>query len=262
MANIYFFSGPCGCGKSTLMKIIVGELEPDAGYVEVGPTVRIGYFSQENEKLDATMRVIDYIKETAEFVKQAFEMENMIVDVACDGQAGLDQFFKQEYDLVIYSDPDVIFRKSVSDIENYVEQDPGLYASEEKIQISTDGWVKWVIKKFNKTKYFNCGFLVLNTEIPDYSEEIYKKINKLLGQYNYCPEQNYMNYYYEVKPLKSEHNYLWCNPLIHDPISVHYYNSLKPYNIKEVQHSDLLFDEKNYMKISYFFNDYFKYEIK
>lgn len=169
---------------------------------------------------------------------------------------------KQEYNLVIYSDPDVIFRKSVTDIENYVEKDPGLYASEEQIQISTDGWVKWVVRKFNKTKYFNCGFLVLNTEILDYSEEIYKKINKLLGQYNYCPEQNYMNYYYEVKPLKSEHNYLWCNPLIHDPISVHYYNSLKPYNIKEVQHSDLLFGEKNYMKISRFFSDYFKYEMK
>lgn len=40
-------------------------------------------------------------QETAEFVKQAFEMENMIVDIACDGQVGFDQFFKQEYDLVI-----------------------------------------------------------------------------------------------------------------------------------------------------------------
>ena len=61
--------GDNGAGKSTLMKIIVGEIEPDSGYVEIGPTVKIGYFSQENEKLDPTMRVIDYIKETAEFVR-------------------------------------------------------------------------------------------------------------------------------------------------------------------------------------------------
>lgn len=61
--------GDNGAGKSTLMKIIVGEIEPDSGYVEIGPTVKIGYFSQENEKLDPAMRVIDYIKETAEFVR-------------------------------------------------------------------------------------------------------------------------------------------------------------------------------------------------
>lgn len=61
--------GDNGAGKSTLMKIIVGEIEPDNGYVEIGPTVKIGYFSQENEKLDPAMRVIDYIKETAEFVR-------------------------------------------------------------------------------------------------------------------------------------------------------------------------------------------------
>lgn len=61
--------GDNGAGKSTLLKIIVGELAPDSGFVEVGPTVKIGYFSQENEKLDMSMRVIDYIKETAEFVR-------------------------------------------------------------------------------------------------------------------------------------------------------------------------------------------------
>ena len=61
--------GDNGCGKSTLMKIIVGEIEADSGTVEMGPTVKLGYFSQENEALDNSMRVIDYIKETAEFVR-------------------------------------------------------------------------------------------------------------------------------------------------------------------------------------------------
>ena len=61
--------GDNGCGKSTLMKIIVGEIKADTGTVEMGPTVKVGYFSQENEALDNSMRGIDYIKETAEFVR-------------------------------------------------------------------------------------------------------------------------------------------------------------------------------------------------
>ena len=61
--------GENGCGKSTLMKIIMGEITPDSGSVEIGQTVKIGYFSQENEYLPQDIKVIDYIKDTAEYVK-------------------------------------------------------------------------------------------------------------------------------------------------------------------------------------------------
>ena len=57
--------GPNGCGKSTLLKIITKNLEPDQGKVEIGETVKIGYFSQENEVLDLKKRVIKYIEEIA-----------------------------------------------------------------------------------------------------------------------------------------------------------------------------------------------------
>lgn len=60
--------GPNGCGKTTLLKMINGIVQPDAGKIEIGQTIKIGYFSQENEYMDDTMRVIDYVKEAGEYV--------------------------------------------------------------------------------------------------------------------------------------------------------------------------------------------------
>ena len=60
--------GSNGCGKSTLMKIITGKEEPDQGTVEIGDTVKIGYFAQEVTEMDENQRVIDYIKDVAEYV--------------------------------------------------------------------------------------------------------------------------------------------------------------------------------------------------
>lgn len=60
--------GPNGCGKSTLIKMITGRVEPDAGTIEIGDTIQIGYFAQEAEDMDGNLRVIDYIKDVAEYV--------------------------------------------------------------------------------------------------------------------------------------------------------------------------------------------------
>lgn len=61
--------GPNGSGKSTLMKMIAGWEQPDSGGISIGQTVKIGYFSQENEAMDQSLRVIDYIRNVGEYVR-------------------------------------------------------------------------------------------------------------------------------------------------------------------------------------------------
>ena len=60
--------GENGCGKSTLIKIIAGLIEPDTGSIEIGETVKIGYFAQEEQDMDDGLRVIDFVKEIAEYI--------------------------------------------------------------------------------------------------------------------------------------------------------------------------------------------------
>ena len=61
--------GPNGCGKSTLMKIITERIQPDSGHVEIGDTIKIGYYAQEAEAMNLGEKVIDYIKDTAELIR-------------------------------------------------------------------------------------------------------------------------------------------------------------------------------------------------
>jgi ATP-binding cassette subfamily F protein uup len=63
--------GPNGAGKTTLLEIITGRTPPDSGSLEVGQTVRFGYYDQENRALDEEERVIDYIRQIAERIETA-----------------------------------------------------------------------------------------------------------------------------------------------------------------------------------------------
>lgn len=65
--------GPNGCGKTTLLKIISERIEPDTGSVDIGQTIKIGYYSQmiedAQDKMDPDERIIDYIKDVAEYIQ-------------------------------------------------------------------------------------------------------------------------------------------------------------------------------------------------
>lgn len=63
--------GPNGIGKTTLLNALAGRHTPDGGDITIGQTVRIGYYTQDHSEMNGELKVIDYIKETAEVVKTA-----------------------------------------------------------------------------------------------------------------------------------------------------------------------------------------------
>ena len=63
--------GPNGCGKTTLLGLLAGRVEPDEGWVETGPTVVPGYYAQDGAELPADMRAVDYVREAAEVLVRA-----------------------------------------------------------------------------------------------------------------------------------------------------------------------------------------------
>lgn len=61
--------GPNGCGKTTLLRMIMGECASKSGTIEIGETVNIGYYAQEAQDMNPKERVIDYIRDTAEYIR-------------------------------------------------------------------------------------------------------------------------------------------------------------------------------------------------
>ena len=114
--------GPNGSGKSTLMKMIAGLVQPDSGETVIGQTVRMGYFSQENEEMDDSLKVIDYIKNVAEYVKTP------------DGMVSASQMLEQflfpssmQYTLIgKLSGGDALYFQTVTILEDYLDHFQGI----------------------------------------------------------------------------------------------------------------------------------------
>ena len=66
--EVHALCGENGAGKSTLMKMLVGQVEPDSGVIEIGETIRMGYFAQDEKEMDDRQRVIDYVKDIGEYI--------------------------------------------------------------------------------------------------------------------------------------------------------------------------------------------------
>ncbi len=73
-------SGPTAAAKSTLIRIIDGMVQPDSGEVELGETIKIGYFAQEVPDMDGNQRVIDYIRDVAEFISYKRRTDQCVYD--------------------------------------------------------------------------------------------------------------------------------------------------------------------------------------
>ena len=56
--------GNNGTGKSTFVKMLLGEVEPDSGYFEIGETVRFGYYSQEGMEFDEQLKVLEAVRKS------------------------------------------------------------------------------------------------------------------------------------------------------------------------------------------------------
>ena len=61
--------GPNGCGKTTLLRMLAGQLAPDSGTIAVGETVKIGFFTQKFPKVAPNVRLIDFMRDIAEYVE-------------------------------------------------------------------------------------------------------------------------------------------------------------------------------------------------
>ncbi|ALC84008.1 MULTISPECIES: ABC-F family ATP-binding cassette domain-containing protein [Bacillus] len=139
--------GPNGTGKTTLLNLLAGRLVPDEGSITIGQTVKIGYYTQDHEEMNESLRIIDYVKDTAEIVKtsdgQVITAEQMLERFLFPRSTQRTFIHKLSggerrrlYLLnVLMGEPNVLFldeptndldTETLSILEDYLEQFPGV----------------------------------------------------------------------------------------------------------------------------------------
>ncbi|MGG3573516.1 ABC-F family ATP-binding cassette domain-containing protein [Bacillus gobiensis] len=139
--------GPNGTGKTTLLNMLAGRMVPDEGNITIGQTVKTGYYTQDHEEMNESLRIIDYVKETAEIVKtsdgQVITAEQMLERFLFPRSTQRTFIHKLSggerrrlYLLnVLMGEPNVLFldeptndldTETLSILEDYLEQFPGV----------------------------------------------------------------------------------------------------------------------------------------
>lgn len=139
--------GPNGIGKTTLLNSLAGRITPDGGHITIGQTVRIGYYTQDHSEMNGELKVIEYIKETAEVVKtedgdivtaeQMLErflfprsMQQTYIRKLSGGEKRrlyLLQVLMQEPNVLFLDEPtNDLDTETLSVLEDYIDQFPGV----------------------------------------------------------------------------------------------------------------------------------------
>ena len=203
--------GENGCGKSTFLKVLAGQLQPLYGSIEYGTTVKIGYFQQGDQDVDLSMRVIDYIEEVAsiiEYKKQTITAAQMLERflfprnmhyTTLDRLSGGER--RRLYLLrVLMATPNVLFLDEPTNdldimtldvLEDYLDDFPGII-----ITVSHDRYFLdrvcdsvFVMEDNHEFKQYMGGYsdYILNREVKKHSEKKenkeYKKTRKISLSY-------------------------------------------------------------------------------
>ncbi|KUO49843.1 MAG: hypothetical protein APF76_00955 [Desulfitibacter sp. BRH_c19] len=139
--------GPNGSGKTTLLNIIAGQIDPDSGVLEIGETVKIGYYAQDYLDMNPDLRVIEYIRETAEVIRavngkmitaeQMLErflfprnMQRVYIDRLSGGERRrlyLLSTLMEEPNVLLLDEPtNDLDTKTLTILEDYLEEFPGV----------------------------------------------------------------------------------------------------------------------------------------
>ncbi|MFC3526151.1 ATP-binding cassette domain-containing protein [Marinococcus halophilus] len=201
--------GPNGTGKTTLLNILANRTEPDAGDVVYGPTVKLGYYSQQQEELDESKRVLEYIRDIAEVIYtvngESISAEQMLERFLFERE---DQWTyisrlsggekKRVYLLsILMTEPNVLFMdeptndldvQTLSVLEEYLQQFPGVVVtvSHDRYFLDRVAEKLFVFDESSQVTLFEGNYTEFMSAEKDSSRPALSKEKNGTGSYQQC----------------------------------------------------------------------------